>query len=161
MVFIRSWVWEPFRMDYHIGMGCLITVEYGNIWKFSVVAYRGNICWQLQLLASISVHSIPIILIMKTAAIIFLCLITLTIATDLQEAQGQFCSTCNKNWEEKVPKSWAEVTAYLNLACFQLHATLKPRCMALVNDFNIGKMFDTFRPQLIDFGNAVCDMYCN
>ncbi|CAP26096.1 Protein CBG05660 [Caenorhabditis briggsae] len=88
-------------------------------------------------------------------------LVASALATDLEEAQGQFCTMCNKKWEEKVPNSWAEVTAYLNLACFQLHATLKPRCMALVNNFDIGKIFDTFRPQLIDFGNTVCDMYCN
>ncbi|CAL2047783.1 unnamed protein product [Caenorhabditis brenneri] len=97
---------------------------------------------------------------MKCAIILFM-MLAVTLATDLQEAQGQFCDMCNKNWEDKMPKSWAEVTAYLNLACFQLHSTLKPRCMALVNNFNIEKIYDTFRPQIIDFGNAVCDMYCN
>uniref|UniRef100_A0A1I7V2Y2 Saposin B-type domain-containing protein n=1 Tax=Caenorhabditis tropicalis TaxID=1561998 RepID=A0A1I7V2Y2_9PELO len=45
--------------------------------------------------------------------IIFCLLATSIVANDLEEAQGQFCTMCNKNWEEKVPKNWAEVTAYL------------------------------------------------
>ncbi|CAI2352775.1 unnamed protein product [Caenorhabditis sp. 36 PRJEB53466] len=93
--------------------------------------------------------------------IVFAALATVTLAADLQHAQDTFCDYCNKNWEEHVPNTWAEVTGYLNLACFQLDITLKPTCMRLVNSLPLADIFEKFRPKMVDFGNAVCDKYCN
>lgn len=57
---------------------------------------------------------------------------------DIQEAQGQFCEMCNKNWEEKVPKSWAEMTGYM--------VSWKQKLMKssnLARDFDLGGVFST------------------